>query len=227
MAFTFEDDSKDRVRDGVFVKDLLSGKVRSLGDDLSQPVWTPSGDQIAIVKAAGEDGEAVVLLSYPDLKPIRTLNNYLNPCAVSFSPDGKWFSVENHLSRPLTGSSLAEVLNGSEIKLSYPERYATPELFDWAPDSRSALFSWRIQNPRNDGDWVREDIGLTQIPSGQSRWLGEGTNAQFSANGRSVLWIVGQLHHRTGDLVLYDLGKRRVVKRLLRGITGYSVRRGP
>jgi hypothetical protein len=223
IAYVRSRNTKQSQISEAFVKDLHTGKETSIGRSEEAPVWVPNTDALAIIVTGAEFDSTLSLLSTEPAKPARTLLDAVNLCCLSASPDGKWLAVQAHLSRPLTGHFLVKLSTGKEFDLPRPGKYAPAEVEDWSPDSQQIACSWRIPDPRNDGASIRDYVAVTDWPSGHSRRLGQGGDAQFSVDGKSILYLRSSGRRRQADLVLFGLDKGARRRTLLHDVGGYSV----
>jgi hypothetical protein len=197
---------------GVAILDMRSRKSFLWAAGCEQPVWSPDARHIAIIHADKDSGGVAELRAFPSGRLVRTLSDAVNLCDMSFSPNSKLMAMQSHLSRPLTGHFLVEVSAKGGLR-SLPQRagFAPANFEDWSPSGRFALCTMRLVDPTNDGSWTRSYVEVADLRTGRSRRLGQGSNARYSPDGRSV-WCLTSAHG-AGHLASISLatGRKRII----------------
>lgn len=222
VAFEVERDRGSNISlPDLWIMDLSSGRKTLLAQNAENAAWSRAGNRLSFTTFDARHAEVRVLVcEFPSLRLVRSFE-VGNPCDVRFSPNGRLLAVHNHLSRPLSGHTVYDLGSGEALDPAYPGQYAPPTLEDWSPDNRSAIFDWRVQDPGNDGSWIRQFEAITRLDTGKSRVLAEGRDARFSPNGKAVMYRTG-LRGDMGDLCWMTVTSRQQPARLLRGISQFA-----
>lgn len=217
MTYSSGQDSGD-----IWMLDLKTHTKKRLVKNGTQFCWCPNGREVAFVRVSDptDFSKSVEVRSFPELRLLRTIPAGVSPCELIFSPDGSRIAVHFHLSRPLTGHAIFNVKDGKESELQCPPGIAPPIVDDWSADGSLLLCDWRAPDPNNDGSWIKDYVALVG-PSGKGRKLHQGSGAQFSDDGRHVLYMNRSLS-RQGDLIWSSLdGTRSIV--VVHGIKQFAV----
>lgn len=188
---TGDDDDPDTC-----VMDIATGHVRALRKNAYDPYW--AANEIAVIEISPDDpGEAPVLvLNARTGKTVYRQGPAVNPEDPILSPNGRYLAVLNHLSRPLTGHEIWDTEIDDDTGEDYGENItygpswsAEPVLDAWSPNGKWLAWEWRFTDPKNNGEWLWQDIGLTSLSGGVKRKIGMGIDACFSPDSRHVLWL--------------------------------------
>ena len=204
------------------IMDLRSERSRVFIRDADLAAWSADGKRIAYATWAGDHADERVVVA--DASSGKVLSSFEcgNPCDIRFSPNGRMLAIHDHLSRPLTGHEVIDLKSGESVEVDQPDEYAPGVLEDWGPNSRSALLDWRIVDPNNDGNWIRQYEAICRLDRKKSRLLVSGRRGRFTPDGKALLYIANPTKP-AGDLCRRPIdghGKRTVIAR---GVSQFSV----
>lgn len=220
MAYTSSDNDGD-----IWLLDLGTKRRTLKVNHAEQPAWSGDGKSFVYVTRDKDFSGIVTIRSYPGWKLIRTLRPQVSPVLIFLSHDASKAAVEFSLSRPKMGHTVFDFKTGSEVALDGPGRFAPPEIDDWSPDESHFLSSYRTIDPDNDGVWIKNQLGISNVKGTQLTLLSIGYQGRFAVDGHHVLTITDHktgLFNRHGDLVWQSLqdGSKQI---LARNVTDYAV----
>jgi hypothetical protein len=194
----------------VYVLNLQSHTHTQLSDQGTEPVWSADGHRLALIQMdpSNADVGGIRVLGYPAWDVVRQFPFGGIVIDPKLSPDGSKVAVHFHLSRPLTGHSLFDVATGKELPIGTLDRFAPPIVEDWSADGKWLLCDYRIEDPKNDGSWIKQTLGITAVAGGKPRLLSLGSDGRFSPDGRALLYLTDHkrgLFWKHGDLMRRSL----------------------
>jgi dipeptidyl aminopeptidase/acylaminoacyl peptidase len=173
----------------LFLKNLATGKERDLTPEISyalQPntAWSPDGREIAFLADKSGHFDAYIL-------NVKDGNSKLvfssgHPCwDVTWSPDGRWLSVEVEMRGQDYGLFLVPLEGGEPLEMTHGGKPMSAKLADWSPDSQKLIFSSDAQG--------FFDIAIHDLARGTISWLTEGIaedlDPVYSPNGKLIIFV--------------------------------------
>jgi TolB protein len=154
----------------LYVADADGSNLRQLThtrEDESSPTWSPDGRTICVAtRIGGRRMLATIPASGGTLKPL-TIVGISNPSEPDWSPDGKWIAF----TAQMRDFEICVVpASGGEAKL-----YAAGEDPTWAPNSRTLMFTRRVNG--------RRVLSLLDVPTKQLKDV-----ARLSGNCSQPAW---------------------------------------
>ena len=197
----------------LFLKNLATGKERDLTPEIPyalQPniAWSPDGREIAFL--ADKSGHFDAYLLNINKGETRLVFSNGHPCwDVTWSPDGRWLSVEVEMRGQDYGLFLVPLEGGEPLEVIHGGKPMNAKLAAWSPDSQKLIFSSDAQG--------FYDIAIHDLARGTISWLTEGIaedlDPVYSPNGKLMIFVRSR-----GILTWLELrGTGRQVKRIEAG----------
>ena len=187
LAFVADFDGSESYH--LLLKDLKTGREHDFTPDISfalQPniAWSPGGNEIAFLSDQSGHFDAYILNVKESSSRLVFSNGH--PCwDVTWSPDGRWLTLEVEMHGQDYGLFLVPVDGGQPIELTRDGKPLNAKHAAWAPDSRKVLFSSDAQG--------FYDIATYDLVRGTISWLTEGVaedhSPAYSPNGKLMTFI--------------------------------------
>jgi TolB protein len=163
--FAFQNESRNRKKDGIYIKDLETEKETFLTEG-RRPAWSPDGERIAFED--DREGDLEVYVIDVDGKNLKNISNNTSGDDEfpSWSPDGKWIVYVSHTHPPPEANLwIADSEDKTKRKLTNFKRgdkIVGPESPSWSPMGDKIAFQaidWR--------EWDRIALAIGKKKKGE------------------------------------------------------------
>lgn len=187
----------------VMLYDLRTGNIRKIQGSSQNVGWSPKGDKIITCENNDKDGyeEKIDVLAF-DSSSFMKSYKMVSPRNPILSPSEKYFAVESHLSRPLTGHMIINMENNNAVKINYDMDSRAPFILsEWSNDEKWLLIVYRIPDPVNNGTWMSDEIWLVSFDgkykykvTDTDRYYNDGLTGvrgicRFIEEDKCIIWI--------------------------------------
>jgi hypothetical protein len=224
----FDDSGSDHPE--LRILDIATGHSRIFCKNAEEPFWSANGKEIvaSLWPTATKPGRILVLNSQTSRVIFRSGPFSVDPTMPMLSPNGRYCSFRPELSRPIqvTSTNFYDLHDSNRPGPTCSAKgYAPVILESWSPNGRWMLWQWLVADPKNDGGFLYQDVGLTSFDGRVKHRIGRGENACFSPDSRHVFWLEPARKedwHKPSYALMWKPFKGRA-RRLVAGVDAYAI----